>query len=126
MIVLVDVHLNACYKEEYNPRLYYESDRFRRVWALKLIVKENREMSYRSLNYQLVCKQQLANNVLVKFALIAAPLTNIDMNINVNVHEFKDTELESPEYHLPLVHISDCNRLLSSKVITLRLIIGIN
>jgi len=127
MIVFVDVHLKACYTEGYSPKLYYESGRFNvcsSIWILKLIIKENREMSYRSLNYQLVCKQRLSNNLLAKFALIAGPLTNIDINIKVNVCEFKEMELESPEYHLPLVYISDCNRLLSSKVISLRLLIG--
>ena len=81
-------------------------------------------MSYRSLNYQLVCKQRLSSNLLVKFAVITGPFHNIDMNIKVNVFEFKDSELETPEYHLPLAHISDCNRLISSKVISVRLIIG--
>ena len=95
------------------------------VWVLKLLIKENREVSYRTLNYQLVCRQRLSNNnQLVKFALIAGPHNNTEVNIKVNVFEFKDSELETPEYHLPLVHISDCNRLISSKVINLRLIIA--
>ena len=94
------------------------------IWVVKLLIKENREISYRSLNYQLICKQRLSNNLLVKFALIAGPHNNTDVNIKVNVFEFKDSELETPEYHLPLAHISDCNRLISSKVINLRLVIG--
>lgn len=124
--MFLDVHFKACYTEDYSPSLYYESGRFNvcsSVWALRLSVKENKEISYRSMNYQLVCKQRLSNNLLAKFALIAGPLTNIDINIKVNVFEFKDSELETPEYHLPLVHISDCNRMLS-KAISLRLIIG--
>ena len=94
------------------------------AWAVKLLIKENREVSYRSLSYQLVCKQRLSNNLLVKFAMIAGPFHNVEINIKVNVFEFKDSELETPEYHLPLVHICDCNRLISSKMISLRLIIG--
>ena len=126
-IIFVDVHLKACYTEDYTPSLYYESGRFNvcsNAWAVKLLIKENREVSYRSLCYQLLCKQRLSSNLLVKFALIAGPYHNIDINIKVNVFEFKDSELETPEYHVPLVHISDCNRLISSKAINLRLIIG--
>ena len=123
----VDINFRACYTEEYTPSLYYKSSQFSAcstIWMVKLLIKENREISCRSLNYQLICKSS-NNNMLVKFALIAGPLSNnIDINIKVNMFEFKNAELETPEYHLPLVHIADCNRLIASKVISLRLIIG--
>lgn len=125
--MFVDVHFKACYTEDYTPSLYYESSRFNvcsTMWVLRLVIKENREVSYRSMNYQLVCKQRLSSNLLVKFALVAGPHNNIDVHIRVNVFEFKDSDLETPEYHLPLVHISDCNRLISCKATNLRLIIA--
>ena len=125
--MLVDVHFKASYTDDYTPSLFYESCRVNvcsNTWILKLLIKENKEISYRSLNYQLICKQRLAGNLLVKFALIAGPHNHNDINIKVNVFEFKESEPETPEYHLPLVHMSDCNRLVSSKTINLRLIIG--
>lgn len=122
------MHFKAGYTEEYSPKLYYESNKFNACstfWILRLLIKEDKEISYRSLNYQLICKQRLSNNLLVKFALVSGPLNNnLDINIKVNMFEFKDAELESPEYHLPLVHVADCNRLIAFKVISLRLIIG--
>ena len=125
--MFVDVHFKGCYTEDYNPSLYYESSRFNvcsTIWVLRLLIKENREVSYRSMNYQLVCKQRLSGNLLVKFALVAGPHNNTDVHIKVNVFEFKDSDLATPEYHLPLIHISDCNRLISCKAINLRLIIA--
>lgn len=134
-ITLLGVFSDVQSSASYNNGTLYQSSSFSinsLSWILRLeVVKvydENGDTVGRSLLYQLVlCKSgtySKPNQVSARFVAISGPIIEANADIHTHLFKLSDKEPESPYYELYLANSEECNRLLSSQTINLRLIIS--
>ena len=119
-----DVQLSASRTDDFIPKLFYESNRFcafDQTWMLKAKVQGDEKTIERKFSYQLTCKNKC--NLEMKYVAVKGPFGDMEMIPELQRFEFADDKRESVYHPVMLKRSSDCNRLLSSKTINLRLIL---
>ncbi len=118
-----DIQLSPCRSDDFIPKLYYESNRFSafdQTWTVKASVQGNEKSLDRRLAYQLISRNKC--NLEVKYFLIKGPFGELDIIPELQRFEFMDDKKETGRHPVLLKQASDCNRLLSTKTISLRII----
>ena len=116
--------------DEITPKLYFETTRFTAIyhqWVIKARVNDNQKNPNLSLNrflsYQLILKSKLSSTqstLEVKFCILKGPFGEVFTNPTIQTFEFNQNKLET-DYIKLNISSSDCNKLLSSKMINFRL-----
>lgn len=126
-----DIQLRPYRTDEYVTKLFFEAGRFTAFnyqWIVKARVNVDSSRNplhccNRSLSYQLLLKTKPSSAVVIRFFILRGPHGDADVRPVVQEFEFSGDKLESPHYELPLANPLECNRLLSLKIINLRLIL---
>lgn len=128
-LVFNDLQLKPYRTDEYITKLYYETHRFSAFnlqWVCKAFVNNNQKdpqlSSDRYLSYQLVLKSKLSSPLIIHYMVLAGPFGDVKLQPNVYQHDFNEAATESLIQPLLVRDSHECNRLLSAKVINLRLI----
>ena len=99
-------------------------------WKLKLEVVEDYNDEGGAVGRSLFYQLQLTNTstkytqVAARFVAISGPINEGNADIHNHLFKWTDTYRESPDYELYLANAEECNKLLSSRTINLRLIIS--
>ncbi|CAG0898818.1 unnamed protein product [Cyprideis torosa] len=127
-----DIQFKPYRTDDFVPRLFYETSRFsafNQQWVLRLkVLPDNIEpwqSNQRSMAYQLVLKTRPSSSMRISFFLQPGPFSELkELQPHPRWYEFTtedepgawETEFEA----LPLESTHECNRLLSAKLISLR------
>jgi len=129
-ITFSDLQLRPYRTDDFITKLYYESSRFSAFnmqWVVKAIVNENQKYPEktcnRTLSYQLVLKSKIDNPVGVSYLALRGPYGEVQTQPELYEFEFTQENLETPSRILPIETSVECNKLLASKNISLRLIL---
>ena len=118
-----DVQLAPGRSDDFIPKLFYESNRFTafdQTWILKAKVIGSEKSLDRKLTYQLLLRNKCSMEL--KYFIVKGPFGELDMLPELQRFEFMDDRRETVFHPVALKQSSDCNRLLSSKTINLRLL----
>ncbi|XP_074594570.1 zinc finger TRAF-type-containing protein 1-B [Brevipalpus obovatus] len=113
--------------DEYLPRLYYETNRFTLFdlqWVIKARVNDDQkdptQSSERRITYQLCLKTRITDPLDFHFVILKGPYGDMKVTPRIYRSEFTSSKMESNYNPLPLMDSTECNRLLSGKVIHFR------
>ena len=117
--------------DDYITKLFFETSRFTAFtwqWTVKARVNVDNSRNpvhccNRSLSYQLVLKTKPQNAIMIRFLMLRGPHGDAEICPAVQEFEFNGENQESPFFELPLANPLECNRLLSLKIINVRLIL---
>lgn len=125
-----DLQLKPYRTDDFITKLFYETSRFSALnhsWVIKAKIchdqKDPAHSSSRSLMYQLVLKSKLQQPFSIHFIALKGPYGEMKVNPVIYRHDFTAESLESKYVDLPIIDSVECNKLLASKTINLRLII---
>nr|XP_029731467.1 cysteine and histidine-rich protein 1 homolog [Aedes albopictus] len=128
-IIFNDLQMKPYRTDEYLPRLFYETSRFsafNHQWVVKAIINNSQrdphQSTIRDITYQLTLKSKTTSPLPMHFFVLRGPFSDMKVNTQIYMHEFTETETESPFNLLPLPDTAECNRLLAAKNINFRLI----
>ena len=76
----------------------------------------------RSINYQLILKSRCSNPLDVYYFVLRGPNSNYKIKPTIYRHEFTSDTLEAPSRQLMVEDAVECNRVLSHRVINLRVL----
>ena len=118
--------------DDFITKLFYETSRFSALnhnWVIKAKIchdtnaNDPTHSSSRSLMYQLVLKSKLQQPFSVHFVALKGPYGDMKVNPVIYRHDFTAESSESSYVDLPIIDSVECNKLLASKTINMRLII---
>jgi hypothetical protein len=132
--VCLDLQLKPYRTDDFIPKLFYESNRFSALalqWSVKARVNDHSPENpvhtlKRSFGFQLLLKSKPAAGVAsipVAYMALKGPFGESQILPTLYEFDFGAEAQESPYRELPLTGYHDCNRLLSAKIINLRLIL---
>ncbi|CAI9737399.1 and histidine-rich 1-like [Octopus vulgaris] len=129
-ITFNDLQLRPFRTDDFITKLFYETSRFssfQHQWVLKARVdhdqKDPTHSSKRTLSYQLVLKSRTSNPLKVLFMALKGPYGDLNVTPYVYEFEFSNDSTESEYHTLPTVDVLECNKLLASKTINVRLVL---
>lgn len=129
-ISVSDLQLRPYRSDDFITKLFYETSRFSafsQQWVVKARVnsdsKNPSQSTRRSLHFQLVLKSRLTSPLKVYFVVLKGPFGDIRVNPAIFDFEFNNDKLETDYQELPIDDSLECNKLLASKAINLRLIL---
>ncbi|GAB1603313.1 cysteine and histidine-rich protein 1-like [Argonauta hians] len=129
-ITFNDLQLRPYRTDDFITKLFYETTRFssfQHQWVLKARVdhdqKDPTHSNKRTLSYQLVLKSRTSSPLKVLFMALKGPYGDLSVNPSVSEFEFTNDTTESEYHTLPTVDIIECNKLLASKTINIRLVL---
>lgn len=129
-----DLQLKPYRTDDFIPKLFYESNRFTAFamqWSVKARINDHGPENpvhtmRRSFGFQLVLKSKPAagvGSIPVTYVAIRGPFGDSPIMPTLYDFEFATDSQESTYRELPLPDSTDCNRLLSAKIINLRLVL---
>lgn len=125
-----DLQLKPYRTDDFITKLFYETSRFsafNHQWVIRAKVmhdqKDPAHSSERSLAYQLVLKSKLNQPITLHYVVLKGPYGDMKVNPAIYKHEFTPESLETVHQDLPIIDSIECNKLLASKTINLRLLI---
>eukprot|EP00794_Sanderia_malayensis_P018674 gene18674-20559_t len=121
-ISICDIQLSPCRSDDFLPKLYYESNRFNafdQSWMIKASVHGNEKSLDRNLTYQVISRTKC--NMELKYYLVKGPYGELDIIPDLQRFEFTDDKRETARHPVVLKQSSDCDRLLSTKTINVRM-----
>ncbi|XP_065065089.1 zinc finger TRAF-type-containing protein 1-B-like [Rhopilema esculentum] len=123
-ISICDLQLSPSRTDDFIPKLFYESNRFSafdQTWIIKAKIQGDEKSIERKFAYQLVCRNKC--NLELKYFAVKGPFGDMDIVPELQRFEFQEDHRESVFHPIALKTPSDCNKLLSSKTINLRLLL---
>lgn len=130
MLCISDLQLRPFRTDDFITKLFYETSRFssfQHQWVLKARVdhdqKDPTQSSKRTLSYQLVLKSRTSSPLKVLFMALKGPYGDLKVTPSVYEFEFSNDSTESDYHQLPTVDVLECNKLLASKTINVRLVL---
>ncbi|XP_011438485.1 zinc finger TRAF-type-containing protein 1-B [Magallana gigas] len=122
-----DLQLKPYRTDDFITRLYYETSRFsafNHQWVIKARINNDKptQSVTRSMSYQLVLKGKVTNPIQLKFIALKGPYGDMKVNPAIYMFEFSPENVETEYFDLPIVSSLECNKLLASKTINLRVI----
>lgn len=128
-VTFSDLQLKPYRTDDFITKLFYESSRFsafNHQWVIKARVEHDQKdpahSIQRSLSYQLIMKGKVNNSFHLKFLALKGPYGDMVIKPVVYSHEFSSDCQETQYFDLPIADSVECNKLLASKTINLRLI----
>ena len=125
--VFPDLQLKPYRTDDFITKLYYETSRFsafNHQWVIKARINNDKptQSVARSMSYQLVLKGKITNPIQLKFIALKGPYGDMKVNPAIYMFEFSPENVETEYFDLPIVSSLECNKLLASKTINVRLI----
>nr|XP_022340793.1 cysteine and histidine-rich protein 1-like [Crassostrea virginica] len=122
-----DLQLKPYRTDDFITKLYYETSRFsafNHQWVIKARINNDKptQSVARSMSYQLVLKGKITNPIQLKFIALKGPYGDMKVNPAIYMFEFSPENVETEYFDLPIVSSLECNKLLASKTINVRLI----
>ncbi|XP_071494392.1 zinc finger TRAF-type-containing protein 1-A-like [Diadema antillarum] len=124
-----DLQLRPYRTDDFITKLYYETSRFtafNQQWVVKARVNDDeRNPSHtleRHIAFQLVLKSRITSNLSMQFMMLNGPFSDAKVEPRVYRFEFTPEKTESPYNKIPLIDSAECNKILASKTINIRLI----
>ena len=122
-----DLQLKPYRTDDFITRLFYESGRFsafNHQWVIKARINNDKptQTVTRTMSFQLVLKGKISNPIQLRFMALKGPYGDTKVKPVVYTHEFSTDNVETEYYDLPIVDSAECNKLLASKTINLRVI----
>ncbi|KAH3855172.1 zinc finger TRAF-type-containing protein 1-like [Dreissena polymorpha] len=124
-----DLQLKPYRTDDFITKLFYETGRFsafNNQWVIRAKVthdqKDPAHSSQRALTYQLVLKSKITAPIVIHFVILKGPFGDMKVNPAIYKHEFTADILETPHHDLPIIDSIECNKLLASKTINLRVL----
>lgn len=128
--IFSDLQLKPYRTDDFITKLFYETSRFSAFnlqWVIRAKVihdqKDPAHSSERSLAYQLVLKSKITQPMTLHYVVLKGPYGDMKVNPAIYKHEFTAENVETPHEHLPIIDSIECNKLLASKTINLRVLI---
>lgn len=128
-ITLLDLQLKPYRTDDFITKLFYETGRFsafNNQWVIRAKVthdqKDPAHSAQRALTYQLVLKSKITQPIVIHFVILKGPFGDMKVNPAIYKHEFTADILETTHHDLPIVDSIECNKLLASKTINLRVL----
>lgn len=129
MLTVVDPQLKPYRTDDFVTKLFYESARFAALgcqWVLKASVSEEVKdptmVSERNIDFTLILKSRVSNPVDIHYLVLRGPHSNYKIKPTIYRHEFSADTSEAPSRRLMVEDAIECNRILSHKVINLRVL----
>ena len=119
----LDIQLTATRTDDFIPKLCYESNRFAAFdhsWILKAKIQGDEKSIERKFSYQLTCKSKCSLEM--KYFAVKGPFGDLEVVPELQRFEFSDDKRDSSYHPVALKRVSECNRLLSLKTLSIRLI----
>ena len=79
-------------------------------------------ISERNINYSLILKSRISNPIDVHYLVLRGPHSNYKIKPAIYRHEFTSDTAEAPSRRLMVEDSIECNRILSHRVINLRVL----
>ncbi|XP_069112020.1 zinc finger TRAF-type-containing protein 1-B-like [Argopecten irradians] len=128
-ITFNDLQLKPYRTDDFITKLFYETSRFsafNHQWVIKARINNDQKnpalTTDRSMSYQLVLKGKASQPINVSFIALKGPYGEMLMNPVVYSQEFSNENPETEYNNLPIHNSMECNKLLASKTINMRLI----
>ncbi|EDO46014.1 predicted protein [Nematostella vectensis] len=121
-IAINDLQLRPYRTDDFIPQLYYETSRFNALgqqWVVKTKVNGNEKSLKRGLMFQLA--QKTKGPINIKFMMLQSPFGDLTIKPSLHHHEFMTDKQESDFHEVQLLDSVECNKMLASKMIHLRL-----
>ena len=130
VVIFSDLQLKPYRTDDFITKLFYETSRFSAFnlqWVIRAKVihesKDPAHSSERSLAYQLVLKSKVNQPMTVHYVVLKGPYGDTKVHPAIYKHEFTSESQETPHQDLPVIDSIECNKLLASKTINLRLLV---
>jgi len=127
--IVLDPQLKPYRTDDFVTKLYYESARFSALgcqWVIKATisddVKDVAAVSERHINYQLILKSRASNPLDIHYLVLKGPHSNFKIKPAIYRHEFSGDTIEAPSRRLMVEDSIECNRILSHRVINVRVL----
>lgn len=124
-----DLQLKPYRTDDFITKLFYETSRFsafNQQWVIRAKVvhdqKDPAHSSQRSLCYQLVLKSKISQPITLHYMILKGPYGEMKVNPAIYKHEFTAESQETEHESLPIIDSIECNKLLASKTINLRVL----
>lgn len=128
-LYFADPQLKPYRTDDFVTKLYYESARFSALgsqWVLKATISEDVKdptlISERNINYQLILKSRVNAPLDIHYLVLKGPNSNYKIKPTIYRHEFTNESVEAPSKRLLVEDSIECNRILSQRVINLRVL----
>lgn len=129
MFTVADPQLKPYRTDDFVTKLYYESARFSAFgcqWVMKATISEEVKdptmVSERNINYSLILKSRSSNPLDLHYLVLRGPHSNYKLKPVIYRHEFTPDTAEAPSRRLHVTDSIECNRILSHRVINLRIL----
>lgn len=129
MLTVADPQLKPYRTDDFVTKLFYESARFTALglqWVLKATVSEDVKdptmVSERNINCSLILKSRAGNPIDIHYLILRGPHSNYKIKPAIYRHEFTGETVETPSRKLMVEDAIECNRILSHRVINLRVL----
>lgn len=84
--------------------------------------KDPAHSSQRSLTYQLVLKSKITQPLTLHYMVLKGPYGEMKVKPAIYKHEFSTESQETSHQDLPVIDSVECNKLLASKTINMRVL----
>lgn len=128
-IAFNDLQLKPYRTDDFITKLFYETSRFsafNNQWVIRAKVvhdqKDPAHSSQRSLTYQLVLKSKINQPLNLHYMVLKGPYGEMKVKPAIYKHEFTSESQETSHQDLPVIDSVECNKLLASKTINMRLL----
>jgi hypothetical protein len=127
--ITIDLQLRPYRTEDFIPKLYFETSRFTAFnlqWVVKAHVNDHQKNpnldTIRQISYSITIKSKLQNPIKIHFVALKGPYGETKIDPAIYVHEFSNENSETTFNDMPIADVCECNKLLSAKTVSLRLI----
>ncbi|KAL5021687.1 hypothetical protein ScPMuIL_000842 [Solemya velum] len=124
-----DLQLKPYRSDDFIAKLFYESSRFsafNQQWVIKARVNNHERnpthTTKRILSFQLVLKNRASNPISVHYLALKGPYGDMKVNPAIHRFEFSNDKTETEYHELPTIDSVECNKMIASKTINLRLL----
>lgn len=129
VVTVADPQLKPYRSDDFVTKLFYESARFSAFgcqWAIKATVSDDVKdpslVSERHINYSLILKSRTNTPIDIHYLVLRGPHSNYKIKPAIYRHEFTSDTSDAPSRQLMVEDSIECNRILSQRVINLRVL----
>jgi len=130
-VMITDLQLKTYRTDDFIPKLFFEATRFTAFsiqWVVKARVNDSTDSravhtATRSLSYQLVAKTKPTTPMRMMYVALKGPFSEDRVSPVTYETEFTGDLLESAFHDLPIIDSYQVNKMVSAKLINLRLVL---
>ena len=127
--MVADLQLRPYRTDAFITKLFYETSRFNAFghqWMVRANVNDSQKhpetTTMRTLSYQVILKAKIQGPLSIHYLALKGPYSEMNLDPAIYTTEFTAENTEGPFVLLPLASSVECNKLLASKTISIRLV----